>query len=141
MRTRQKSIRLTDEAVQEIEGIAKSTGKDFSSLARDLLMEAVKMRKCPGIVFADGPGGRRARIAGTGIDVWELIAAFKGMNEDHEKLKSAYHWLADGQIRAALSYFVLYPDEIRELIDRNEEATEDRVVRRFPFLAKLDAGR
>ena len=60
----QKSIRLPEEAVKDIEILAEDTGKDFSGLARDLLMEAIKMRKCPGIAFADGPTGRRARIAG-----------------------------------------------------------------------------
>ena len=37
-----------------------------------MLIEAVKMRRCPGVTFADGPTGRRAKIAGTGIDIWEL---------------------------------------------------------------------
>ena len=38
--------------------------------------EAEKMRRVPGIVFADGPTGRRARITGTGIDVFELISGY-----------------------------------------------------------------
>jgi len=137
----QKSIRLPEEAVHDIENLAKSIGKDFSGLARDLLVEAVKMRKCPGIIFTDGPAGRRARIAGTGIDVWELVAGFKGVKEDYEQLKTAYHWLSDAQIRSALSYFALYPEEIEEIIDQNERITESQVLKRFPFLAKLGTGR
>jgi uncharacterized protein (DUF433 family) len=39
--------------------------------------------------------GRWARIAGSGIDVWEFIATFKILEESHEKLKEAYHWLGD----------------------------------------------
>lgn len=74
MTTVQKSIRLPTEAVKEIESLASGFGKDFFGIARDLLIEAVKMRKCPGVTFADGPTGRRARIAGTGIDIWEFIA-------------------------------------------------------------------
>ena len=132
----QKSIRLPEEAVKEIEALASVTGKDFSGIARDLLVEAVKMRRCPGIIFADGPTGRRARIAGTGIDVWELIAAFKGLDENYDKLKKAYHWLSDQQIRAALSYYTLYPDDIEEKIARNENITQQQVLKRFPFLSK-----
>ncbi|MCF8053181.1 MAG: hypothetical protein K9L59_18240 [Desulfobacterales bacterium] len=141
MSTKQKSLRLPDETVQEIENYAKTLGKDFSSLARDLIVEAVKMRKCPGVVFADGPSGRRARIAGTGIDVWELIAAFKGMSEDYGRLKEAYHWLGEAQIRSALSFYALYPQEIDDLIDRNERITEEQIVGRFPFLAKMESAR
>ena len=136
MRTVQKSLRLPEEAVKEIESLASGTGKDFSGIVRDLLIEAVKMRKCPGITFADGPTGRRSRIAGTGIDIWEFISTFKGVGENYDDLKEAYHWLSDQQIRSALSYYALYPDEIDEKITRNEELTQEKVLKRFPFLAK-----
>jgi uncharacterized protein (DUF433 family) len=140
MTTIQKSIRLPKEAVKEIEALASGTGKDFSSIARDLLMEAVKMRRCPGITFADGPTGRRAKIAGTGIDIWEFIATFKGLGENYDKLKKAYHWLNDQQIRSALCYYALYPNEIDERIHRNDDITEAQIIERFPFLSKT-AGR
>jgi predicted DNA-binding protein len=44
MATVQKSIRLPKEAVKEIEALASVTGRDFSGIARDLLIEAVKIR-------------------------------------------------------------------------------------------------
>jgi uncharacterized protein (DUF433 family) len=136
MTTVQKSIRLPEEAVKEIEALASGTGRDFSGVARDLLIEAVKMRRCPGVTFADGPTGRRAKIAGTGIDIWEFIATFKGLGENYHKLKETYHWLSDQQIRSALSYYALYPDEIDEKITRNEDITHEQVIKRFPFLSK-----
>ena len=135
MTTVQKSIRLPTEAVREIEALASGSGKDFSGIARDLLIEAVKMRKCPGVTFADGPTGRRARIAGTGIDIWELIATFKALGENYDKLKETYHWLSEQQIRSALTYYALYPDEIDEKITRNESTTQEQVEKRFPFLS------
>ena len=141
MSTVQKSLRLPEEAVKDIESLAESVGKDFSGLTRDLLMEAIKMRKCPGVSFADGPAGRRARIAGSGIDVWEMIAAFRGLKEDYEKLKKAYHWLNEQQVRSALSYYALYPKEIDDLIAKNEKITQDEITTRFPFLAKPGTGR
>jgi len=136
MATIQKSIRLPEEAVKEIEALASGTGKDFSGIARDLLIEAVKMRRCPGVTFADGPTGRRARIAGTGIDIWEFIATFTGLGENYDKLKETYHWLSNLQIRSALTYYTLYPDEIDEKITRNEDITQEQVIKRFPFLSK-----
>ena len=94
------------------------------------------MRRCPGVTFADGPTGRRARIAGTGIDIWEFIATFKGLGENYDKLKQTYHWLSDQQIRSALSYYALYPDEVDEKIICNEDITQEQVIKRFPFLSK-----
>ena len=136
MKTVQKSIRLSEEAVKEIEALAAGTGRDFSGIARDLLIEAVKMRRCPGVTFADGPTGRRARIAGTGIDIWEFIATFKGLGENYDKLKQTYHWLSDQQIRSAPSYYALYPDEVDKKITRNEDITQEQIIKRFPFLSK-----
>lgn len=136
MATVQKSIRLPEEAVKEIEKLASGIGKDFSGLARDLLIEAIKLRRCPGVTFADGATGRRARIAGTGIDIWEFIATFKGLDENYDKLKETYHWLSEQQLRSALSYYALYPDEVDAKIKSNEEITQDKVFQRFPFLAK-----
>ena len=141
MGTVQKSLRLPEEAVKEIEALASDSGKDFSGFARDLLIEAVKIRRCPGVTFADGPTGRRARIAGTGIDVWEFIATFKVLGESYDKLKETYHWLSDQQVRAALSFYALYPDEIDERIARNAGLTEEKVLKRFPFLAKPAGGK
>jgi uncharacterized protein (DUF433 family) len=136
----QKCIRLPEETVREIESAASSSGKDFSSVARDLLVEAVKMKNCPGIIFADGPTGRRARVSGTGIEVWEIVATFKGMSEKYGALKKAYHWLSEAQLRSALSYYALYPEEIDARIERNKDLTSEKIAKRFPFLAKKAAG-
>ena len=76
----QKSLRLPPETMNEIERMAKETGQDFSNVTKDLLEEAIKMRRCPGILFAEGTTGRRARVAGTGIEVWEVIATYRSVN-------------------------------------------------------------
>jgi uncharacterized protein (DUF433 family) len=92
------------------------------------------MRRCPGVVFADGPSGRRARIAGTGLDVWEVVAAYKGLDRDLDRLREAYHWLSDGHLRAALGYYAAYPEEIDRQIARSESWTPDQLTQRHPSL-------
>jgi len=66
------------------------------------------MQRCPGIVFSEGTRGRRARISGTGIEVWEVIATWKGIDEDFGRLRKAYHWLTEQQLRSALGYYRVY---------------------------------
>jgi uncharacterized protein (DUF433 family) len=114
--------------------MAKETGQDFSNVTKDLLQEAIKMRRCPGIIFAEGTSGRRARVAGTGIEVWELIAAYKSVKEDFKRLKKAYHWLSREQLKAALGYYAIYPKEIDRLIEQNERWNEERLRQRYPFM-------
>jgi uncharacterized protein (DUF433 family) len=132
----QKSLRIPQETVKEIEQLASESGRDFSSIAKDLLTEAIKMRHCPGIIFADGVTGRRARVAGTGLEVWEIVAGFKSVNEDFQRLKKAYHWLTEQQLRAALGYYKAYSDEIDRQIQRNESWSHEGLLKRFPFLSK-----
>ena len=66
----------------------------------------------PGIVFRDGPGGRRAGVAG-GPDVWEIIAAVRA-NEPigDDALTAAAEWgsLTLTQVRTAVRYHAEYPD-------------------------------
>jgi uncharacterized protein (DUF433 family) len=131
----QKSLRIPQGTVEEIERIARETGRDFSSIAKDLLAEAIKMRRCPGIVFADGVSGRRARIAGTGLEVWEVITTYRSVNQDFSRLQKAYHWLTEQQLMAAIGYYTAYREEIDEVIERNESWSGETVAKRFPFLS------
>jgi uncharacterized protein (DUF433 family) len=131
----QKSMRIPREMIEGIQGIARERNKDFSTVTKELLEEAIKMHRCPGIVFSEGVRGRRARIAGTGIEVWEVIASYKGMGESLERLKTAFHWLSEPQLRAALVYYRAYPEEIDGLMSQNQDWTWESIYERFPFLA------
>lgn len=134
MKTVQKSLRLPKEIAKAVEELAEVFAQDFSAAAIELLTEAIKMRRCPGIVFADGPTGRRARIAGTGLDVWEVIVTYQGVGRDVGRLREAYHWLSEPQLRAALGYYAAYPDEIERRIALNERWTEERLRAQHPSL-------
>jgi uncharacterized protein (DUF433 family) len=131
----QKSFRLPPETLKEIEQISKDTGKDVSTVTKDLLMEAIKMRRCPGILFAEGTTGRRARVAGTGIEVWEIVSTYRNVGKSAERLKKAYHWLTPEQLRGAIAYSETYPEEIDLLIEQNERWTEKKLKERYPFMS------
>ncbi len=131
--TMTKSLRIPRETLKEIE--QEFHDKDFSSVANELLIEGVKMRRCPGIVFVTSSGGTRtARIAGTGNDVWLIVASYKTMTEDWRRLRKTYHWLTSDQLRAALNYYACYPDEVESRIQSNEALTPEAVYERYPFM-------
>jgi uncharacterized protein (DUF433 family) len=132
----QKSLRIPQGTFEEIERIARETGRDFSSIAKDLLAEAIKMRRCPGIVFADGVSGRRARVGGTGLEVWEIIQTYRSVDQEFSRLQKAYHWLTEQQLRAAIGYYTAYREEIDELIERNESWSRESLTEHFPFLSR-----
>jgi uncharacterized protein (DUF433 family) len=131
-----KSIRIDKKTLSDVESLLHMKKETFSSLTLELITEAVKMRKCPGIVFVDGPAGRRARVEGTGIDVWELISAYQELNNDIHALKEAFHWLTDRQIMAAIGYANTYPDEIKKLIEMNRAWSKEKAHSELPFVRK-----
>ena len=130
----QKSLRLPPETMNEIERMAKETGQDVTNVTKDLLEEAIKMRRCPGVLFAEGTIGRRARVARTGIEVWEVIATYRSVNRDPNRLRKAYHWLSNEQLKAALGYYAAYPQEIDRLIAQNEGWDKETLTARHPFM-------
>jgi uncharacterized protein (DUF433 family) len=72
----------------------------------------------PGIIREDG--GRVARIAGTGLEVFEIVHAYRKMDESWERLCKAFHWLSDDQLRAALRYAEVYADEVNARLEEED---------------------
>ncbi|HEX9940561.1 MAG TPA: DUF433 domain-containing protein [Thermoanaerobaculia bacterium] len=133
MATKAKGIRISDELDREITYESETRGKSWSAMTTELLEEAIRMRRAPGIVFVDGATGRRAAIAGTGLDVWEILATWQEGGRSYEELRQNYPWLTEPQLRAALAYYELYPSEINARLEREAQWTPERVWREFPF--------
>ncbi len=136
MGTVQKSLRMPEPLAQAIAETADASGRDFTAIATELLSEAIAMRRCPGIAFMDGATGRRAVIAGTGIDVWEVIYAYEHLQRNLGDLRESFSHLTEPQLRAALGYGVLYPDEIRRRIADNEAWTPERLAKELPVFVR-----
>lgn len=135
MSSRAKGVRVpaaVDQAVRE--EMRRRGVTEWSTMVVELVDEALRMRRAPGVVFVDGPVGRRPVIAGTGLDVWELIAAWQEVGQDYRRLRAAYDWLTEPQIRAALSYYEAYPAEIDDRLSRERALTADESQAEFPFI-------
>lgn len=134
MALRLKQVELPADVDDEVQREAERLGKTWSETASELLDEAVKMRRVSGIVFTDGHAGRRATIAGSGLDVWEFIRTWcDDVDRNYEELRQVHRWLTERQLRAALAYYNLYPDEIDERLRVEESWTLERVYRELPF--------
>jgi uncharacterized protein (DUF433 family) len=133
MGTRAKGVRIPDALDREIERESEDRGKSWSAMTAELLEEAIRMRRAPGVLFVDGPAGRRAVVAGTGLDVWELIATWRENGQGDAALRRSYPWLTEPQIRSALAYYQLYPQEIEARLEREAQWTPERVLRELPF--------
>jgi len=86
------------------------------------------MEDHPGIMFRDGPAGRRAGLIG-GPDVWEVVvvlADYSAADASTAVARTARSLrLSNAQVRTAEWYYAAYPDEIDRRIIENEEAAQD----------------
>lgn len=104
---------------------ATMTGGNTSALAQRLVDEGLRMADHPGVIFKDGPTGRRAAL-GYGPDVWEVI---KFLREVDERGPAALDAAAEvfavdvHRITGAVSYYGDYRDEIDAEIATADEAS------------------
>src|SRR5690349_4476475 len=86
-------------------------------MATETLSEAERMRRVPGIVFVDGATGRRARVAGSGIEVFEVAWVYRARQSWDGTREWFDRILTDEQLAAARAYYVAFPDEIDAIVD------------------------
>ena len=122
--SRPVSIRLPDSTLRRLDVRADRVDMPPRTLAQRYIEEGLRMDEHPLVRFADGPAGRRARLAGTGGDVWEVIATVRDSDGDVAEA-AEYLDLPLGLVQAAVTYYGAYKDEIDAWIERNERETAE----------------
>jgi uncharacterized protein (DUF433 family) len=121
-----------------LEQAAARARRSVSDVAQELIEEGLRMRECPGIYFATEPGGRTAKVSGTGLGVWEVLRDFV-RDQNLDRVRSGFPQLSPPQITAAVIYYKRYPDEIRREVDANAALTAEVLERRYPGLVRVVA--
>lgn len=114
------SVRLTEATIRRLGARAQRVHLPPRTLAQRYVEEGLRMDEHPLVRFAEGPAGRRARLVGTGKDVWEVIAAVRDNGGDAAET-ARYLEMPLGLVQAAVAYYGAYPDEIDQWIDLNEQ--------------------
>jgi hypothetical protein len=120
------SIRMSERTLDRLDLGARRRGEAKARTAERLIDEGLRMEDHPGIVFRDGPTGRRAALA-AGPDVWEVIETLQGTGLSGEKAVAATaEWgsLTPLQVRAAVRYYADFRGEIDERILLNRQEAE-----------------
>lgn len=120
------SIRMSESTLARLNVGARRRGEARSRTAERLIDEGLRMADHPGIVFRDGPAGRRAALA-VGPDVWEVIGTLKEMGPLNEQaIAATAEWgnLSHAQVDTALRYYADFREEVDERIAHNREESE-----------------
>lgn len=125
-----RSIRFDEGVVSRLASyVGRRPGLTASSVAARLVDEGLRMDEHPGVIFRDGPLGRRACLIG-GPDVWEVIRAVRQAHLAEPELADAalLALVADNSgvperlLRVAVGYWAAYPEETDAVVARAERA-------------------
>src|SRR5258706_2080179 len=127
-----RSVRFDDSVVERLASyVSRHPGLTASSVAARLVDEGLRMEEHPGVMFRDGPMGRRATLVG-GPDVWEVIRALRSARSAEPALAEPelLDLVADNTgvalrlLRVAVDYWAAYPDEVDALVAHAARADE-----------------
>lgn len=105
MVSRATSYRLDPDVKSRLERQAAAEGTTERALLERLVSEGLDTVHHPGVVYRDGPTGRRAALA-VGSDIWEIASALRFTKGSAEK-----------RVAALAEQFDLHPRHIRVAID------------------------
>ena len=121
------SVRFDREVLERLRRYAATVpGATPSGLAQRLVDEGLRMADHPGVVFRDGPAGRRAALV-VGPDVWEIVVFLEEIDERGEAAVAAaaenFHVPASA-VAAGIGYYTAYSAEIDAWIAEARAASE-----------------
>ncbi|WP_420622577.1 hypothetical protein [Candidatus Poriferisodalis sp.] len=118
------SLPISEDLAERLRAEGEASDLPPPVLAASLMDEGLKTRQFPGIVYMDGPSGRRASLA-DGPDVWQIIRALQEVPADqHDPVETVCieSDLHERQVDLAVRFFEAYPDEIEAKIEDNRAA-------------------
>lgn len=122
------SIRFDPGILDRLRRRAVNTpGATPSGLAQRLVDEGLRQAEHPGVVFKDGPSGRRAALA-LGPDVWEVVRVLREVDERGEAAIEAAAellQLTPARVRVAVRYYADYEKEIDAEVGEADAASLD----------------
>ncbi len=130
------SVRFDEPVTERLASyVARHPGLTRSAVAARYVDEGLRMDEHPGILFRNGPAGRRATVVG-GPDVWEIVREVQAARAAEPELAEAelLVMLEEGtgvpprMIRTALDYWAAYPDEVEAMVGYAEQAEAEQAV-------------
>jgi uncharacterized protein (DUF433 family) len=117
------SLRIARATLERLERRARHAAQPRSALAERYVFEGLQMDEHPGIRFVDGALGRRPAVAGTGLDVWEIVETVR-VNGDSIEEAAAYLEVDPSVVRVAVGYYGSNREEIDAFVERVHDIAE-----------------
>jgi uncharacterized protein (DUF433 family) len=124
--SRATSYRMDPGVKARLEAQAAAEGIAERALLERLVVEGLDTLRHPGIVYRDGPTGRRAALV-VGSDVWEVISALRhtgGSDAERVAALAEQFDLHPRHIRTAIDFAAAHREDIDAQVAANDAAAE-----------------
>jgi len=120
---KQFSVRVGSGTFADLERRAHERGEPRNALTERYIAEGARMDEHPEVVFRDGALGRRAMLAGTRLDVWQVVETVRNSGNS---IADAAEYLAlpPQRVEAAVNYYAMYREEVDALAERERALAE-----------------
>jgi uncharacterized protein (DUF433 family) len=119
---KQVAFRIRARTLAHLKRRVRESGLSQTELAERYLEEGLRLDEHPLIVFRDGAAGRRPGLAGSRLDVWQVVETVRQNGSVAEA--ATYLELPLERAQAAMRYYADYTDEIDEWTARANELAE-----------------
>jgi len=131
VKTKPISFRPSKGLDSRLEAMRRRTGIPKSRLAEQLIDEAERMRRYPGIAFNGPDHDRGAWVIGTHLDIWEVILGWQDFGEDAQRVQD-YFQISPRQLNLALAYYREFKDEIDHALALQRRPLSE-LEKEYPF--------
>ena len=125
---RPRSFRFPDTLLASLQERARERGESANAVAERYLEEGLRRDTHPLIMFREGAAGRRAALAGTRLDVSQVIDTLRA-SDNSVSATAEYLVIPEQHVHAAVRYYSDYRDEVddwaerlRAIAEREEDA-------------------
>ena len=125
---KQRSFRFDPAVLERLEKRAAELGVTQTALVERYVEEGLRQEVHSGIVFVDEPAGRRAKVGGTGLNVWEVVRVVKDNNGSIAEA-AGYLTVPERFVLNAMRYYADYPYEIDAWIAENDRLYDEEIAR------------
>lgn len=125
----QRSFRLSASTSRLLDHRVGESGESRNAMVDRLLNESLRIEKHPFVRFITGASGKReAHILGSRWKVRQIIVTLQGEKGQLDSVIKGFD-LTEQQVRAAVSYYADFTDEIDADIERDSVDAEQQRVR------------
>lgn len=119
------TTRLGSDLVKAVQAKATRARRSRSDMIAELIRLGLDVLRYPGITFVEGPAGLRAHVAGSGLDVWEVVMVHRGHKGAAEATLKHLRQISRRQLKTALAYYQDHRHEIDAILADQTRAPEE----------------